>query len=59
MNLENEKRKLIEEYERRMKGSTAPSSVERDLRREVDNLKRLLETSEKKFESEKRRQEDN
>ena len=38
-----------------MRGSTAPSNIERDLRREVDTLKKNLETSQKKSETEKQR----
>lgn len=35
IHLENEKRKLADEYERKAKGSTAPSTIERDQKREI------------------------
>ena len=53
--LENEKKKLIDDYERRLKGSSAPSNIEKDLRREIDTLRRNNEIAENKFETQKQR----
>lgn len=55
IHLENEKRKLIDEYERKAKGSTVPSTVERDQKREIESLKKTIEGSEKRFETQKQK----
>lgn len=54
-NLENERRKIIDEYERRLKGSQAPGAIEKDLRREIETLKKAAENSQRNFDGQKQR----